>query len=782
MSDARVSFYPVGVPPNRTLTINGTAFDLSANRSWSVGTVTSVAAITLGTSGTDLSSTVATGTTTPVITLNVPTASATNRGVLSSSDWTTFNNKLSAAVTSLNSLTASSQTFTTGTTGTDFGISSSGSIHTFNLPTASATNTGKLSSTDWSTFNNKIGGSGTNGQIAYFTASGTLASNSALQFSPTTVLRLQNSVTAGLGLAQGSWFRPSLTAAANNDVLVVLDIQPSFSNGAFTGVSNFALRTQTGNVVLGTTSGSVGIGTSSINASAILDVTSTARGFLAPRMTTAQKNAIATPATGLLVYDTTLNAFNFYNGSVWGGLGGGLTNWTEAYSAAQPTSSFTATNASANVNAALVPKGTGAVVASIPDGGGGGNSRGIYAVDWQTRRNNAAQVASGDYSVIGGGFFNRATAFGSNTGGGYNNNNASTYGFIGGGDTNTLGGGDNDLIVGGSNNNITYAGVGNNRWRLIVGGYGNSIGNGGNDTAAIVGGLGNYIGVSGSYTFLGAGRQNSCTGTYSALSGGYLNRIGNGDSNLANQSFLGGGQSNVIDTNSDYSVLGGGLSNTISGVDYCFIGGGNTNTISQNYGTIVGGQSQTISATYGFIGGGQSNTVSASYGSVNGGLQATAGLYGQQARAAGQFAASGDAQAHELIWRRLITGTAITELFLDGASVAAILPGTNAIWQGTIDIAAVCTTTGNGTTAVGDVAATSYKVTIKRIGTTTSLVGTVQEIGTTNSNTSMSTSVFTIDNNDTSESLRIQFTPPTTAGSTTVTRAVATFRGLQIQY
>jgi len=57
------------------------------------GTVTDVAAITLGTTGTDLSSTVATGTTTPVITLQVPTASAANRGVLSAADWSTFNNK-----------------------------------------------------------------------------------------------------------------------------------------------------------------------------------------------------------------------------------------------------------------------------------------------------------------------------------------------------------------------------------------------------------------------------------------------------------------------------------------------------------------------------------------------------------------------------------------------------------------------------------------------------------------------------------------------------------------
>ena len=63
------------------------------NKSNTNGTVTSVAAITLGTTGTDLSSTVATGTTTPVITLQVPTASATNRGALSSTDWSTFNGK-----------------------------------------------------------------------------------------------------------------------------------------------------------------------------------------------------------------------------------------------------------------------------------------------------------------------------------------------------------------------------------------------------------------------------------------------------------------------------------------------------------------------------------------------------------------------------------------------------------------------------------------------------------------------------------------------------------------
>ena len=82
-----------------TLALDTNSYYLASNPNSytaNLGTVTSVAALTLGTTGTDLSSSVATGTTTPVITLNVPTASATNRGVLSSTDWTTFNGKQAA--------------------------------------------------------------------------------------------------------------------------------------------------------------------------------------------------------------------------------------------------------------------------------------------------------------------------------------------------------------------------------------------------------------------------------------------------------------------------------------------------------------------------------------------------------------------------------------------------------------------------------------------------------------------------------------------------------------
>jgi hypothetical protein len=64
---------------------------------------------------------------------------------------TTFTTGLNA----LNGLTAQVQNFATGTSGTDFGINSATDTHTFNLPTASASNRGALSTADWSTFNGK---------------------------------------------------------------------------------------------------------------------------------------------------------------------------------------------------------------------------------------------------------------------------------------------------------------------------------------------------------------------------------------------------------------------------------------------------------------------------------------------------------------------------------------------------------------------------------------------------------------------------------------------------
>lgn len=64
--------------------------------------------------------------------------------------------------------------------------------------------------------------------------------------------------------------------------------------------------------ILTTTSAGVGINNTSPDASAVLDVASTTQGFLPPRMTTAQRDAISSPAAGLIIYNTTTNKLNVY--------------------------------------------------------------------------------------------------------------------------------------------------------------------------------------------------------------------------------------------------------------------------------------------------------------------------------------------------------------------------------------------------------------------------------------------------------------------------------------
>ena len=63
--------------------------------------------------------------------------------------------------------------------------------------------------------------------------------------------------------------------------------------------------------------GTLVLGSTVNTASALLDLTSTTKGFLPPRMTTAERDLIGTPVGGLEIYNTTTNKKNFYNGSVW---------------------------------------------------------------------------------------------------------------------------------------------------------------------------------------------------------------------------------------------------------------------------------------------------------------------------------------------------------------------------------------------------------------------------------------------------------------------------------
>jgi hypothetical protein len=144
----------------------------------------------------------------------------------------TENNHLCQVVTtfskgliSLNNLTRQNQFFATGTSGTDFGISSSVATHTFNLPVASATNTGKLSSTDWSTFNNKQAAGNyvtldtTQTITAAKTFSGSVSFNSAL--SAPIIVNFGAALTKGnTPSVSGSSFSNIYTSLGNNNLVI----------------------------------------------------------------------------------------------------------------------------------------------------------------------------------------------------------------------------------------------------------------------------------------------------------------------------------------------------------------------------------------------------------------------------------------------------------------------------------------------------------------------------------------------------------------------------------
>jgi len=229
------------VPNTRTLTINGTAYDLSTDRTWSVGTVTSVAALTLGTTGTDLSSSVATGTTTPVITLNVPTASALNRGALSSTDWSTFNSKESA-LTFSTGLTRSINTITnnlsTGISGGQSVIGGTASGNNLTLSSTTNATKGKIlfGTSAYNEVNNRLG-IGTTTPAAAIEAAGSIRGNAfgfAVKLVPdSTGSRIQFGITA---TADNSMMEIGSYNAKNNIDTKGRDLQ-IFSTIATTGLT-----------------------------------------------------------------------------------------------------------------------------------------------------------------------------------------------------------------------------------------------------------------------------------------------------------------------------------------------------------------------------------------------------------------------------------------------------------------------------------------------------------------------------------------------------------------
>ena len=105
------------------------------------------------------------------------------------------------------------------------------------------------------------------------------------------------------------------------------------------------------------------------HSAAMLDVLSTNKGFLPPRMTTAQRDAIASPAVGLVIYNTTTNCLNFYIGSGWNEICG---------TASLPLGIISALNCGSATNNGTLTNGTSASGVSTAISYTGGNA-GTYA-------------------------------------------------------------------------------------------------------------------------------------------------------------------------------------------------------------------------------------------------------------------------------------------------------------------------------------------------------------------------------------------------------------------
>jgi hypothetical protein len=318
--------------------------------------------------------------------------------------------------------------------------------------------------------------------------------------------------------------------------------------------------------------------------------------------------------------------------------GGGLTNFTDAVNTAAPNatvpvSSLTATNAATNVDAAIVPKGTGALLAAIPDNTTtGGNKRGSNAIDLNLSRSVSDQVAGGTESVAIGNRNKASATHAVGIGYGAISTGSQSVGIgdipqatgsysvsIGYGPRAT---GQGAVAIGGSLE--TAASIASGKGAVYIGGRGDggSAGSSGNYSACIGGW---NIRASGQSAGVFAGTSNNASGTDAAILGGSNNTasaqenvVVGGQSNTCGGSYRSGilsGYGNNISGGPENTIAGGNTNAISSSGDKNFIGGGGNNTISGTaLGSAIFGTNNTInSAAHRSIIAGQSNTVSATY-------------------------------------------------------------------------------------------------------------------------------------------------------------------------
>lgn len=220
----------------------------------------------------------------------------------------------------------------------------------------------------------------------------------------------------------------------------------------------------------------------------------------------------------------------------------------------------------------------------------------------------------------------------------------------------TVSPGTNSHILGGRDNRVTNAnGVAvGGQSQIVDGEYSSAIGGSTNRA------LGNFDHVAGSNNearrgTLGAGQKNTIGGgrynIIDSVTNPTSNTIGGGEDHEVYGSFntIGGGDNCTIGqvaTNSSYAVIGGGLDNTVTGLNAATIAGGRGNSVTLDYGSVFGGRENIASGNYATVGGYQGA------GRHDFGL-----TYG-----AGYFAAVGDAQSSVVLRKTSTTNATVTSM------------------------------------------------------------------------------------------------------------------------
>jgi hypothetical protein len=205
---------------------DGTTFTLLASNSGSPETITGGTAIDAYFTSLSVPETVLVATDRLAIRVYVTTAGRTITLHTEDNHLCQIITTFTTGLTALNGLTDQVQNFATGTSGTDFAISSSGSTHTFNLPTASATNRGALSSANWTDFNNKVStgaitGSGLTMATSRLLGRTTASSGAVEEISVGTGLTLSGGTLSAAPNVQSVSSAATVTPTASNDLVKI---------------------------------------------------------------------------------------------------------------------------------------------------------------------------------------------------------------------------------------------------------------------------------------------------------------------------------------------------------------------------------------------------------------------------------------------------------------------------------------------------------------------------------------------------------------------------------